>query len=593
MNTTANKLAALRAAMANHGIDAWIIPSSDAHESEYVAEHWEGRSWVSGFTGSAGTFIVTKTEAALWTDGRYFIQAEQQLENSGITLMKDGQPGVPAMAEWLATELPEKGVLGFDGNAFSLQKTRSLMKKLKKKQVTLKTDSDLLDEIWSDRPQLPANPVFLHDESFAGKSLQEKLTEVREATAKQGANHLLITTLDDIAWLFNLRGSDIKCNPVFLAYALINEEKATLFINEQRIEADALAALKKTSVELLPYEAVADQLAALSEAASLLFDPVMTSQKLASVVPESVEVIEAASPSRALKATKNETEIARMKDCHRRDGVAMVRFIRWLGDNIPTGKLDEVSVDKKLCALRAESELFKGVSFPSIVGYGPHGAICHYRANEESKLDVKTEGLLLVDSGGQYPDGTTDITRTFACGHMTDEERHDYTLVMKSHIALATARFKKGTRGIQLDAITRQPMWAEAMDFNHGTGHGVGYFLNVHEGPQSVSSRWIDEALKPGMLITNEPGMYRDGKHGVRLENIMLVTEDTTNEFGEFYKLEYLTLAPFDTRPLIREMLTPVEIRWLNDYHARVIAELSPLLSEDDQAWLKKAAAAI
>ena len=593
MNKTDDKLAALRATMANHGIDAWIIPSSDAHESEYVAEHWEGRSWVSGFTGSAGTFVITSTKAAIWTDGRYFIQAEQELNNSTITLMKDGQPGVPSIGKWLATELSEKAVLGFDGNAFSLHKTRDLMKKLKKKQVTLKTDKDLLDEIWSDRPELPANPVFLHDESFAGKSLLNKLTEVREAMTEKGADHLLITTLDDIAWLFNLRGSDIECNPVFLAYALINEEKAILFINEQRIEADALAALEKASVELQPYEAVAEYLEAIPATASFLIDPVTTNQKLADILPNEIEVVESASPSRALKAIKNKIEIARMKDCHKRDGVAMVRFIRWLGDNIPTGQLDEVNIDEKLVALRAESELFKGVSFSAIVGYGPHGAICHYRADEESRLDVKTEGLLLVDSGGQYPDGTTDITRTFACGNMTDEEKRDFTLVMKSHIALATARFKKGTRGIQLDAITRQPMWAEGVDYNHGTGHGVGYFLNVHEGPQSISPRWIDEPLKPGMLITNEPGIYRDGKHGVRLENIMLVTEDATTEFGEFYKLEDLTLAPFDTRPLVKALMTPAEIEWLNDYHAKIRRELSGELVGRDREFLIKVTEAI
>lgn len=588
-----DKLAALRAAMAKHGIDAWIIPSSDAHESEYVAEHWEGRSWVSGFTGSAGTLVVTSKEAALWTDGRYFIQAEQELADSTITLMKDGQADVPAIEEWLTKELPEKGVLGFDGNAFSLQKARGLMKKLKKKQITLKTDKDLLDDIWSNRPELPAKPVFLHDESYAGKSLEDKLLEVRKAMAEKGADHLLVTTLDDIAWLFNLRGSDIECNPVFLAYALFSEEKVTLFINEQRIEADALAALKKASVELQPYEAVTEQLANIPATACLLMDPVTTSQKLASALPDGADVIEGASPSRALKAIKNETEITRMRDCHRRDGAAIVRFMRWLGDNIPTGNLDEVNIDEKLCGLRAESESFKGVSFPSIVGYGPHAAICHYRADEESKLDVKTKGLLLVDSGGQYPDGTTDITRTFACGDMTEEERHDYTMVMKSHIALAMARFKKGTRGIQLDAITRQPMWAEGIDFNHGTGHGVGYFLNVHEGPQSISSRWIDQPLEPGMLITNEPGIYRDGKHGVRLENIMLVTKDTTTGFGEFYRLEALTRAPFDTRPLVKELMTAAEINWLNNYHGKVRNELSGELEGGDKEFLVKMTEAI
>ena len=483
--------------------------------------------------------------------------------------------------------------MGFDGNSMSLTKSRGLEKQLKMKNVSLKTDVDLLNSTWNDRPALPANPVFLHSDEYAGKTREEKLTEVREALANKGGNQLLITTLDDIAWLFNLRGSDIECNPVFLAYALISNEEATLFINESRIEADALQALQSSGIILKPYDAVAEYLNTLPETAALQIDPATTSQNLFDALPEKIEVIEGASPSRALKAIKNSTEIARMADCHRRDGVAMIRFMRWLGDNIPTGMLNEVNIDEKLVATREEAEEFKGVSFPAIVGYADHGAICHYRADEESSYDVKSEGLLLIDSGGQYPDGTTDITRTFACGNMTDEQKRDYTLVMKCHIALATVRFRKGTRGIQLDAITRQPLWAEGLDYNHGTGHGVGYFLNVHEGPQSISPRWFDVALKPGMLITNEPGMYRDGKHGVRLENIMLVEEDTSNEFGEFYKLRSLTLTPFDTRPLIKNMLTEAETQWINDYHALVLAELSPLLADDDQVWLKKATAGI
>ena len=575
--------------MADHGIDAWIIPSSDAHESEYVADHWAGRAWVSGFTGSAGTLVVTTKQAALWTDGRYFIQAEQQLAGSGIELMKDGQPEVPSMPEWLAEVVPHQGTVGFDGSSFSFQKSRELSNKLTSKQISLKTGHDVLQDIWSDRPALPANPVFLHDIEYAGKSSQEKLAEVRAAMQKQDASHLLVTTLDDIAWLFNLRGSDIECNPVFLAYALISDKQVSLFINHQRIEDSALEALQKDSVTLQPYDAIVNEIKALPEAASLLMDPATTSQTLAIAVPETVNVVEGASPGRALKAIKNETELAKMADCHRRDGAAMVRFTHWLGNNIPTEQLNEVNVDEKLISLRAESELFKGVSFPSIIGYADHGAIVHYRADEESKYDIKTKGLLLVDSGAQYPDGTTDITRTFACGHMTEEEKRDYTLVLKSHIALATARFRKGTRGIQLDTITRQPLWAEGLDFNHGTGHGVGYFLNVHEGPQSVSPRWIDTPLEAGMLITNEPGMYRSGKHGIRLENIMVVAEDVTTEFGEFYKLEALTLAPFDTRPLVREIMTEAEIQWLNDYHVRVRRELSGMLEGDDLEYLKRA----
>ena len=583
------KLNDLRTAMAQHGLDAWIIPSADAHSSEYVARHWEGRAWISGFTGSAGTVVITRDNAALWTDGRYFIQAAEQLAESAITLMKDGQPGVPSMADWLAEAVPERGCVGFDGATMSLAGIRTLQGKLADQAITLEGSHDLLNDIWHDRPPLPAAPVFLHPTTYAGKSLGEKLAEVRAMLELRKATELLITTLDDIAWLFNLRGSDIECNPVFLAYALITRDTATLFVNQQRIEPDALAALNEAGVELAGYDEIAERLTALSDDARLMLNPLTANYRLASVIPASVNLIEDRLPTTDLKAIKNSTEIARMQDCHRRDGAAMVRFMRWLENNIPGGTLDEVNIDLQLLAFRRESEQFRGVSFPSIVGYAGHGAICHYRADETSAYTIDSKGLLLVDSGGQYPDGTTDITRTFACGELTYEEKRDYTLVLKSHIALACARFKEGTRGIQLDAITRQPLWREGIDFNHGTGHGVGYFLNVHEGPQSISSRWFDVTLKPGMLITNEPGIYRDDKHGVRLENIMLVAEDVANEFGKFLKLIPLTLAPFDTRPLLVELLSDAEIHWLNEYHQTVRRELSELLEGEDWQWLERA----
>lgn len=583
------KLNDLRTAMAQHGLDAWIIPSADAHSSEYVARHWEGRAWISGFTGSAGTVVITRDQAALWTDGRYFIQAAEQLADSAITLMKDGQPGVPSMADWLAEAVPESGCVGFDGATMSLAGIRTLQGKLADQAITLEGSHDLLNDTWHDRPPLPAAPVFLHPTTYAGKSLGEKLAEVRAMLELRKATELLITTLDDIAWLFNLRGSDIECNPVFLAYALITRDTATLFVNQQRIEPDALAALNEAGVELAGYDEIADRLAALNDDAHLMLNPLTANYRLASVIPASVTLIEDRLPTTDLKAIKNSTEIARMQDCHRRDGAAMVRFMRWLENNIPGGTLDEVNIDLQLLAFRRESEQLRGVSFPSIVGYAGHGAICHYRADETSAYTIDSKGLLLVDSGGQYPDGTTDITRTFACGELTCEEKRDYTLVLKSHIALACARFKEGTRGIQLDAITRQPLWREGIDFNHGTGHGVGYFLNVHEGPQSISSRWFDVTLKPGMLITNEPGIYRDDKHGVRLENIMLVAEDVANEFGQFLKLVPLTLAPFDTRPLLVELLSDAEIHWLNEYHQSVRRELSELLEGEDLQWLERA----
>lgn len=587
------KINDLRSAMAKHGIDAWIIPSSDAHNSEYVAKHWEGRAWLSGFTGSAGTIVVTKDKAALWTDGRYFIQAEEQLGGSEVTLMKDGQPGVPSMAEWVTGEVREQGCIGFDGATLSLSSIRGLEKKLTAKTITLKADSDLLDDVWVRRPELPTEPVFIHEELYAGKSLTDKVSEVRKILKERKATELLITSLDDIAWLFNLRGSDIECNPVFLAYALLSQEYITLFTNKDRIEADALEAIAKVGVDLADYDEILDRLSTLPDSTHLMMNPVNTSYKLASVIPPAVTLIEDRLPTTDLKAIKNSTEIERMQACHRRDGAAMVRFIRWLENNIPTGTLNEVNIDEQLLQFRSESEYFKGVSFPSIVGYAGHGAICHYRADEESAYKIESKGLLLIDSGAQYPDGTTDITRTFACGAMTNEEMRDYTLVLKSHIALATAKFKEGTRGIQLDAITRQPLWSEGIDFNHGTGHGVGYFLNVHEGPQSISPKWFDVALKPGMLITNEPGIYRDNKHGIRLENIMLVAEDLENEFGKFFKLIPMTLTPFDARPLVKELMTDSEIQWLNGYHKMVREELSPLLKGHDREWLKEATKAL
>ena len=497
MIRVSERLAALRAAMAEHEIDAWIIPSSDPHQSEYVADHWTGREWASGFTGSAGTVVVLKDEAALWTDGRYFIQAEQELEGVDVKLMREGNPSVPSIAEWLLDSLGAESTVGFDGKTMSAARVRQLVKQLNKKLLHIRSDKDLLDIVWTDRPAMPAAPVFLHQDDYAGRTREEKFERVHQAMAKAGADHLLISTLDDIAWLFNLRGSDIECNPVFLAYTLFSKKGVRLYIDDSRIEADALEALKASGVAIAAYNAIAADLGQLPADSHIQLDPVTTSRWLMKSLPEAVRVIEGASPSALMKAIKNEVEIARMADCHRRDGVAIVRFMRWLETAIPSGKFDEVELDEHLQAFRAKAEEFKGPSFPTIAGYGPNGAICHYRAEKATCLTVKPKGLLLVDSGAQYPDGTTDITRTFACGEMSEEEKRDYTMVLKSHIALSTARFKKGTRGIQLDALTRQPLWALGMDFNHGTGHGVGYFLNVHEGPQSISPKFIDVPLQP------------------------------------------------------------------------------------------------
>lgn len=586
MISTSQKLSALRSAMSANNIDAWIIPSSDPHESEYSADHWSGRAWLSGFSGSAGTVVVLKDKAALWTDGRYFLQASQELEDTGIELMRDGMPEVSSIQQWLAGSLSTKSVVGFDGKVINHTLSQKIQDTVVEKQITLSVEHDLLNDIWVDRPAMPATPVFLHSDDMAGRTRQEKLATVRECMEKKGANQLLITTLDDIAWLLNLRSSDIECNPVFLAYVLVSENNLKLFINDSRIEPDALAALKQSNVELLPYDAIATTISHLDSTTRLLMNPATTNQWLVNALPESIKIIKSASPTQMLKAVKNDIEIQRMWDCHRRDGVAIVRFMRWLEENIPTDTVTELSLDQQLQAFRAEANEFKGPSFPTIAGYAGNGAIIHYRADEQSCQPVEAKGLLLVDSGGQYPDGTTDITRTYACGPMTDEERKDYTLVLKCHINLAKARFLKGTRGMQLDILARQPVWAEGQNYNHGTGHGVGYFLNVHEGPHSISSKWIDQPLHAGMLVTNEPGMYRNGKHGVRIENIMLIAEDIKTEFGEFYKLVPMTLAPIDTKPIIKDMLTQQEVSWLNNYHEKVNAELSSLLKAEDQQWL-------
>ena len=587
------RLAALRAAMAEHHIDAWLIPSADPHQSEYVADHWSGRAWISGFTGSAGKLLVLMDQARLWTDGRYFIQAEQELEGSNIQLMKEGHPGVPSIGEWISSNLKSGKHVGFDGKTMSIASTRKLQKDLDKKDFKIKSNLNLLENIWLDRPAMPSSPVFLHKNQYAGQTSKQKLKLVRSEMMNKKSDYLIISSLDDIAWLFNIRGSDIECNPVFLAYTVLSQDNAILYINDNRIQKDALEALASSGVSISNYGQIAADLERLPKDSKIQLDPKTTSYWLMKALPKSITTYECASPSKLLKAIKNEVEITSMKNCHKRDGVAMVRFMRWLEGMIPSGKLNEVELDEHLEAFRAKDPKFKGPSFPTIAGYGSNAAICHYHAEKFSCLTIKPKGLLLVDSGGQYPDGTTDITRTFACGEMTSEEKHDYTLVLKSHINLATAHFKMGTRGIQLDMLARQPLWALGLDFNHGTGHGVGYFLNVHEGPQSISTRSLDTPFQPGMLITNEPGLYRSGKHGIRIENIMIVVEDVETEFGQFYKLESLTLAPIDTRPLVMDLLNAEDIGWLNRYHARVKLELSPLLDAHDQEWLQQATAAI
>lgn len=593
MITVSEKLYALRAVMKANQIDAWIILTGDPHQSEYCAEYWEGRQWLSNFTGSAGTLLVLQNKAALWVDGRYFIQAEQELAGIDIQLMREGNEGVPSMGQFLVDNLEVQATVGIDGKVVSVFRLRELIKEVKRHSFSIKSDKDLLDIIWTNRPKLPENPIFLHEDYYAGRTREEKIEQMHQSMLEVGADYLLVSTLDDIAWIFNLRGADIECSPVFLAYALFSKKGVCLYTNDSRIEKDALMALKTSGVTISAYDAIASDLCQLPVNSNLQLDPAATSYSLMAVLPDSIKVSEAATPSVLMKAIKNEVELERMTDCHKRDGVAIVRFMRWLETAIESGTTDEVEIDERLQVFRAEHKAYKGPSFPTIAAYGANAAICHYRAHKATCLRIEPKGLLLVDSGGQYPDGTTDITRTFACGDITAEERRDYTLVLKSHIALATARFKSGTRGVQLDAIARQPLWASGLDFNHGTGHGIGYFLNVHEGPQNISTKSMSVALEPGMLVTNEPGMYRDGKHGIRIENVMVVEKDIETDFGEFYKLKPSTLAPIDIRPLDISLLTATDIKWLNNYHEKVLDELSPLLLNDDLAWLIQVTKAI
>ena len=593
MRKNTEKLATLRIVMKRHNIHAWIIPSSDPHNSEYTADYWTGRAWLSGFNGSAGTVVVLQKQAALWVDSRYFLQAKQELVGSCFELMQEGQPGVLSINEWLLETLAAGKVVGFDSKVMTLTKSRDLALALTKKGITLKTDIDLLDDVWTDRPAIPKKPVFLYSEQMAGKTLQEKLIEVRSEIHAKGADYFLVTSLDDIAWLFNLRGSDVPCNPVFLSYSLITTATVQLFIDDSRIKADACQALQNFSIEVLPYMNVTNKLAELAKT-SLLIDPSTTCHWLINFIADSVNIIETISPIKYLKAIKNTVEIQRMSNCYQRDGIALVRFMRWLEDSIPSKTITEIMLDKKLQDYRAKFPEFQGPSFPTIAAYASNGAIIHYRAHEKTCLTIQPTGLLLVDSGGQYLDGTTDISRTFACGNMTDEEMKDYTIVLKCYINLARTRFLYDTHGIQLDMLARQPAWLEGQNYNHSTGHGVGYFLNVHEeGIHSISPTWSDEPLKAGMLMTNEPGMYRNGKHGIRIENVMLIEEDIETEFGKFYKLRDLTLAPIDTRPLVQRMLNTDERNWLNIYHNRVFAELAPQLDGYDLEWLKKATVAI
>ncbi len=583
---TFEKIEKLREIMKKENIDYYVVPSGDFHQSEYVAEHFKSRAYITGFTGSAGTALIGIEKGILWTDGRYFIQAEQQLKDSGIELYKMRIPGWPTLHEWLMENMKSGETVSFDGRLFSANEYKEFKKIKDKKDINIVMNKDLIEEIWNDKPELPKEKAFLHDIKYCGKSAKEKIEEVRVEMKKMGAQSYIISSLDDIAWLYNIRGNDVKDTPVVLAYAILNEEKATLYIDKNKLSNEDQIKLNNEGIKIDEYNNIFEDVKDIKN--SVILDPNKVSGYIYTLINENVEVIEELNITTKLKAIKNSIEIENLKRCQIKDGVAMVRFLKWLKENVGKENITEFTVADKLLEFRSKGDLFVEESFGTIAGYKDHAAMMHYSATDESAYELKQEGILLVDSGGQYLDGTTDITRSFILGKLTDEEKKDFTLVLKSHINLMKAKFLKGTTGSNLDVLARTILWDEGMDYKCGTGHGVGFFLSVHEGPQSIRSVPNTVVLEPGMILTNEPGVYKEGKHGIRTENVMLVTNDIeTAEGGEFYKFEVMSYCPMDIEGIDESLLTEAERKWLNTYHAETYAKLSPYLNDEEKNFLK------
>lgn len=583
-----DRLAALREVMRRESIDAFIFPSTDPHNGEYVPAHWEGRKWISGFDGSAGTAVVTMDKAALWTDSRYFIAAEEQLQGTEFKLMKERVEGSPTISQWLGMSLAHinGAVVGLDGYVNAANEVRGLAEELRRQGgITIRTNFDPLDIIWKDRPEIPLNTVVQHPLEYSGETAESKLQRIRTAVKRSGAEALLVTALDDIAWTLNLRGSDVHCNPVAVAYLLIDVEKTILYINKVKLAPSAADALKAAGVVVEDYGNVVEGLRHF-DGYNILLDPNQVNYALFSAV-SAKKVVEAASPVPYLKCVKNEAEISGFHSAMLRDGVAMVKFLHWLKPAVEAGGQTELTVEKKLTSLRAEQPLFKGVSFDTIAAYQEHGAIVHYEATPETDVELKPRGFLLLDSGAQYLDGTTDITRTIPLGPVTEEQKKVYTLVLKGHIQLELCKFPNHASGTQLDVLARQAMWKEGLNYMHGTGHGVGSYLNVHEGPHQIRMEWKPAPLQAGMTVTDEPGLYLAGKFGVRIENTLIVKDFIETEFGKFLQFESLTLCPIDLDCADLDMLTAEEKQWLNDYHKMVFEKLSPLLNDEEKEWLK------
>jgi len=596
--TVNQRLEDLREVMRREHLAAFIFPSTDPHQGEYIPDHWKGREFISGFNGSAGTAVVTMTSAALWTDSRYFLAAEQQLKGTGFQLMKLKMEGTPTIAQWLNSEIaaggsPASTEVGIDGWCSSANSVKELTADLRKEGgLTLRTNLDPLKTIWSDRPAIPENPVEIFPMKYAGESTRDKIARIRKALRERHADGMLMSALDDIAWTLNLRGTDVHCNPVFVAYLLISSNDVTIYINKVKLTPEVSAYLQQEGIKVDDYQNVTHGLKEYFEY-NILLDPDEVNYALYRTV--SREKVEEESPVKRMKTVKNATEIAGFRSAMLKDGIAMVKFLKWLDEACGQNghRETEISIDRKLTGLRAEQPLYRDISFDTIAGYGAHAAIVHYEATPETDIPLEPHGMLLLDSGAQYLDGTTDITRTIALGPLTDEEKLIYTLVLKGHIQIELCKFPSGASGTQIDILARKDMWREGLNYLHGTGHGVGTYLNVHEGPHQFRMEWKPAPLVEGMTITDEPGIYLAGRCGARTENTLLITAYKETEFGRFLQFEPLTLCPIDKRPIIRERMLQEEIDWLNEYHQTVFDRLSPHLDDEEREWLREACAAL
>ena len=584
---TKEKLSALRESMKQMGLSAYIVPGTDPHASEYVADYWKERNWLSGFTGSAGTVAVTTSKAGLWTDSRYFLQAEAQLKGSGIDLMKEGLAETPSIADWIMSELTTDEAVGVNPEMFSARAYEALRRQLADANLRL-ISTDLIRPLWNDRPQLPTQPLYVLEEQYAGQSVADKLEAVRQEMAKHNADVYVLSSLDEIAWLFNIRGTDVDYNPLVIAYAMVEKNKVTLFIAPGKLTAFSMKYVVENKICVADYEHIVPALHAIENHATVMYDGSRLNQALFEAFPTNCKKVDIPSVVMRLKSVKNPVELAGTRRAMLQDGKALVRFFKWLEETVGKEHLTEFDIMARLKEFRSEGEHFVGESFGTIAGYQGNGAIVHYSASEKGAAEIKKEGMLLLDSGGQYFDGTTDITRTITFSEPTAEQKRDYTLVLKGHIALACAKFPKGTCGVQLDILARQFLWQQGLSYGHGTGHGVGHFLCVHEGPQNIRTDLNPTPLEVGMLLSNEPGLYRAGQYGIRIENLVAVKECEVTEFGQFLDFETLTLFPYDQQLIDWSIMTEQEIAWVNNYHKMVEEKLLPLLNEEETAWLKQ-----